>query len=45
MLLSFVFYGRETWCLYQREEHRLRVFENRVLGKIFESKGDEVETS
>jgi hypothetical protein len=25
-----------------REEHRLRVFENRVLRRIFEQKGDEV---
>jgi hypothetical protein len=25
-----------------REEHRLRVFENRVLRRIFVSKGDEV---
>jgi hypothetical protein len=26
-----VLYGRETWYLKLREEHRLRVFENRVL--------------
>jgi hypothetical protein len=28
-------YGCETWPLTLREEHRLRVFENRVLGRIF----------
>jgi hypothetical protein len=30
-----VLYGCETWSLTLREEHRLRVFENRVLGRIF----------
>jgi hypothetical protein len=32
----------ETWSLTLREEHRLRVFENRVLRKIFGPKRDEV---
>jgi hypothetical protein len=35
-------YGCETWSLTQREEHRLRAFENRVLRRIFGSKIDEV---
>jgi hypothetical protein len=35
-------YGCETWSLTFREEHRLRVFENRVLRGIFGSKRDEV---
>ena len=35
-------YGCEAWFLKLREEHRLRVFENRVLRKMFESKGDGV---
>jgi hypothetical protein len=30
-----VLYGCETWSLTLREEHRLRVFENRVLRRIF----------
>jgi hypothetical protein len=34
-------YGRETWSLTLREEHRLRVFENRVLRRIFGPKRDE----
>jgi hypothetical protein len=34
--------GCETWSLTLREEHKLRVFENRVLRKIFEPKRDEV---
>jgi hypothetical protein len=37
-----VLYGCETWSLTLREEHRLRVFENRVLRRIFGPKGDEV---
>jgi hypothetical protein len=36
-----VLYGCETWSLTLREEHRLRVFENRVL-KSFGLKRDEV---
>jgi hypothetical protein len=35
-------YGCETWSLISREEHRLRVFENRVLRRIFGPKRDEV---
>jgi hypothetical protein len=35
-------YGRETWSLTLREECRLRVFENRVLRRIFGPKRDEV---
>jgi hypothetical protein len=31
IVLSVVLYGCETWSLMLREEHRLRVFENRVL--------------
>jgi hypothetical protein len=34
--------GFETWSLTLREEHRLRVFENRVLRRIFGPKRDEV---
>jgi len=36
------FYGCETWSLTLREECRLRVFENRVLQRIFGLKRDEV---
>jgi hypothetical protein len=32
----------ETWSLTVREEYRLRVFENRMLRRIFESKKDDV---
>jgi hypothetical protein len=35
-------YGFETWSLTLRVEHRLRVFENRVLRRIFGPKRDEV---
>jgi hypothetical protein len=37
-----VLYGCETWSLTLREQHRLRVFENRVLRRIFGPKRDEV---
>jgi len=40
--LPVVLYGRETWSLTLREEHRLRVFENRVLRRIFWPKRDKV---
>jgi hypothetical protein len=36
-----VLYGRETWSLTFREDHGLRVFENRVLRKIFGPKREE----
>jgi hypothetical protein len=42
IILPVGLYGRETWSLIVREEHRLRVFGNRVLRKIFEPKRDEV---
>jgi hypothetical protein len=35
-------YGCETWSVTLREEHRLRVFENRVLRRICGPKRDEV---
>ena len=37
-----VLYGCETWSLKLREERRLRVFEKRVLRRIFGSKTDKV---
>jgi hypothetical protein len=37
-----VLYGCETWSLTLREEHGLRIFENRVLRRIFGPKRDEV---
>jgi hypothetical protein len=37
-----ILYGCETWSLTLNEEHRPRVFENRVLRRIFEPKRDEV---
>jgi hypothetical protein len=37
-----VVYGCETWSLTLREEHRLRVFGNRVLRRIVGPKRDEV---
>jgi hypothetical protein len=42
IILPVVLYGHETWSLTLREEHRLRVFENRVLRKIFRPKRDQV---
>jgi hypothetical protein len=42
IILPVVLYGCETWSLTLREEHRSRVFENRVLRRIFGPKRDEV---
>ncbi|KAJ4448372.1 hypothetical protein ANN_10388 [Periplaneta americana] len=42
VILPVVLYGCETWTLTLREEQRLRVFENKVLRKIFGAKRDEV---
>jgi hypothetical protein len=42
IILPVVLYGYETWSLTLREEHRLRVFENRVLRRVFGPKKDEV---
>jgi hypothetical protein len=41
VILPVVLYGCETWSLTLREEHRLRVFENRVLKRIFGPKREE----
>jgi len=40
--LPVVLYGCETWSLTLREERRLRVFENRVLRRVFGPKRDKV---
>ena len=40
IILLVVLYRCETWSLTFRDERRLRVFENRVLGRIFGPKGD-----
>jgi len=42
IILPVVLYGCETWSLTLREERRLRVFENRVLMRLFGPKRDEV---
>jgi hypothetical protein len=41
-MLPIVLYGCETWFLTLKEEHRLRMFENKVLKRIFGPKRDEV---
>jgi hypothetical protein len=42
IILPAVLYGCETWSLAVREEHKLRVFENWVLSRIFGPKRDRV---
>jgi hypothetical protein len=42
IIMLVVLYGCETWFLTLREEHRLGVFENRFLRRIFGRKRDEV---
>jgi hypothetical protein len=39
IILPVVLYGCETWPSTLREEHRLRVFENRVLRRIWFEEG------
>jgi hypothetical protein len=41
IILPVVLYGCQTWSLTVREEHKLRVFENRVSRRIFGPKGME----
>ena len=42
IILPVVLHGCDTWPLALREEHRLRVFENKVLRKLFGVKRDEI---
>jgi len=42
IILPFILYGFETLSLTSREEHRLKIFEDRVLRKIFGPKRNEV---
>jgi hypothetical protein len=42
IILPVVLYGCETWSLILREKCRLKVFENKVLRRIFGPKRDEV---
>ena len=41
IILPVVLYVCETWSLTLRDERRLRVFENRVLRRVFGPKRDE----
>jgi len=42
VILPVVLYGCETWSLKLREERKLRLFENRVLRRIFGPRSDEI---
>jgi len=42
VILPVVLYGCKTWSLTMREKRRLRVFQNRVMRRIFGPKRDEV---
>jgi hypothetical protein len=42
IILPVALYGCETWSLTLKEEHRLGVFKNMVLRRIFGPKRDEV---
>jgi hypothetical protein len=42
IIFPVILYGRETWSVKLREAHSLRVFENRVLRRIFELNRDKV---
>jgi hypothetical protein len=45
IIFPVILYGCETWSLARREERRLRVFEDRVLRRIFGPKRDKVRRS
>jgi hypothetical protein len=45
IILPVVLYGCKTWSLKLKEKHRLRVFENKVLRRIFGPKRDEIQGS
>jgi hypothetical protein len=42
IILPVVLYGCDTWCLTLREEHRLRVFKNWILRRLFRPTRDEM---
>jgi hypothetical protein len=42
IMCPVVLYRHETWSLTLREKHRPRVFENRVLSRVFGAKRDKV---
>jgi hypothetical protein len=44
-ILPVVLYGYETWSLTLRQEHRMRVFENRVLRRILGPERDDLKTA
>jgi hypothetical protein len=41
-MFPVVLYGCDVWLPILREEHRLRLFENRVLRRMFGPKRDQV---
>jgi hypothetical protein len=42
IIFPVVLYGYESWSLTSREERRLRVYENRLLRRMFGSRRDDV---
>jgi hypothetical protein len=42
LILPVVWYECETWWIILREERKVRVFENKVLRRIFGSKRNKV---
>jgi hypothetical protein len=42
IILSIVLYGYEAWSLTMREQHRLCIFKNRVLRRVFGPRTDKV---
>jgi hypothetical protein len=43
IILPVVLHGCETWSLTVKDEHRLRVFENRIARRVFAPKRVEIE--
>jgi len=42
VILPVILYGCESWSMILADEHKLRVFENKVLRKIYRKKRDEM---
>jgi hypothetical protein len=45
IILPVVLYGYETWSLTLREEHKLRLFENRALRGVYGPKGGQCDST
>jgi hypothetical protein len=43
IIVPFVLYGSETWSFTLKEEHRMKLYENRALRRVFVLKREQIE--